>query len=124
MTIRLVHHINIATTQLEATRDFYVDVLGLMEGARPPFRSEGYWLYAGDVPVVHMQVSPIPVTGTAESALNHAAFLVDDFDALLGRLDRHGVPYRLTVVPGTTIRQAFFLDPNGVQLELNAAVAS
>lgn len=121
MTIRLVHHLNIATTQLEATRDFYVDVLGLTEGARPPFSSKGYWLYAGDVPVVHMQVSPIPVTGTAASALNHAAFLVEDMDLLLARLDAHGVPYRLTKVPGTEIRQAFFLDPNGVQLEFNAS---
>lgn len=119
MTIRNVDHINIATTRLEETRRFYVDVLGLEEGPRPPFEVEGHWLYAGDLPVVHMQRSPAPVGPSAGSALNHAAFGASDFDGLLARLARHGVDYRLTTVPGTDARQAFFQDPNGARLELN-----
>jgi len=119
MTILAVHHINIATTRLEETRAFYVDVLGLVEGDRPPFPSAGYWLYADGVPVVHMQQSPTPVGGSDVSALNHAAFAVADFDALLARLNRAGVAHQVFTVPGTTIRQAFFHDPNGARLELN-----
>jgi catechol 2,3-dioxygenase-like lactoylglutathione lyase family enzyme len=119
MSIRLVDHINIATPKLKETRDFFVEVLGLREGWRPPFEFEGYWLYAGERPVVHMQVANGPVGPSSASALNHFAFDVDDLDTLLARLDAHGVPYRAVDVPATRTRQAFLQDPNGVRLELN-----
>jgi len=121
MTIRAIDHINIATTKLAETRAFYIDVLGLTEGDRPPFDFEGHWLYAGGFPIVHMQLSPREVTSSTLSGLNHAAFQVADFDALIGRLEAAGVRYTQVLVPGTTIRQAFFFDPNGVRLELNEA---
>ena len=119
MSIRLVDHINIATPRLEETRAFFVDVLGLTEGYRPDFAFPGYWLYAGERAVVHLQVSDGPVGPSRSSALNHFAFDVADLDALAARLDAHGVAYRAVTVPGTEIRQAFFEDPNGVRVELN-----
>lgn len=119
MPIVAVHHINVATTRLEETRAFFVDVLGLVEGPRPAFASAGYWLYAQGVPVVHMQQAPSPVGPSSLSALNHAAFQVTDFDAAVAGLAKHGVAYDLATVPGTALRQAFFLDPNGVRLEFN-----
>ena len=39
---------------LDELREFYCDVVGLELGARPPFRSFGYWLYAGGHPVLHL----------------------------------------------------------------------
>ena len=36
------------------TRAFYCDVLGLVEGPRPPFRFKGLWIYAGDVACIHV----------------------------------------------------------------------
>jgi catechol 2,3-dioxygenase-like lactoylglutathione lyase family enzyme len=119
MRIVAVHHINVATTRLEETRAFFVDVLGLVEGPRPDFPSAGYWLYARGVPIVHMQQSTAPVGASNLSALNHAAFQVADFDAAIAKLEEHRVSFDLMNVPGTTLRQAFFLDPNGVRLELN-----
>lgn len=123
MTIRGIDHINIATTKLEETRAFYVDVLGLTVGERPDFDFPGYWLYAGGFPIVHMQLSPREVGSSTLSGLNHAAFQVADFDALIARLEAAGVRYTKVLVPGTQIRQAFFMDPNGVRLELNEARA-
>ena len=119
MSVVALHHINIATTRLEETRAFFVDVLGLVEGPRPAFASAGYWLYAHGVPLVHMQQAPEPVAPSQLSALNHAAFRVADFDAALARLTRHGIAFELAKLPGTALRQAFFLDPNGVRLEFN-----
>ena len=119
MAIRGVDHINIATQHLEETRDFYVEVLGLVEGYRPAFKSKGCWLYAGDHPVVHMQEADGPVGPSEASALNHFAFDVSDFQALIDRLEARGVAYEALTVPGTSIRQAFLQDPNGVRVELN-----
>lgn len=119
MSVVAVHHINIVTERLEETRAFFVDALGLQAGPRPPFASAGYWLYANEIAVVHIQQAPGKVGPSHLSALNHAAFQVADFDAALARLSRQGVSFDLTQVPGTALRQAFFLDPNGVRLEFN-----
>ena len=54
MGINVLHHVTVKTDDLEATRDFYRDVLGLEEGFRPDLEFPGYWLYCGDVPVVHL----------------------------------------------------------------------
>jgi catechol 2,3-dioxygenase-like lactoylglutathione lyase family enzyme len=51
-----LHHINLRAPAalLDTLRDFYRDVLGLTVGPRPDFGSEGYWLYAGGHPIVHL----------------------------------------------------------------------
>src|SRR5437764_6144483 len=54
MALNALHHVTVQTTDLEATRDFYRDVLGLKVGFRPDLDFPGYWLYCGDVPVVHL----------------------------------------------------------------------
>src|SRR5205823_2498984 len=54
MGINVLHHVTVKTDDLEATRDFYRDVLGLEVGFRPDLDFPGYWLYCGDVPVVHL----------------------------------------------------------------------
>ena len=51
MPIQGFNHINLhlPRAQLESVRDFYVDLLGFVDGDRPPFRRSGYWLYCGDL---------------------------------------------------------------------------
>lgn len=114
-----LNHINIVTQKLDATRDFFVGVLGLAEGARPNFSFDGYWLYAGDKAVVHLmslEMTPPGARG-ALSPLDHAAFEVASLETAKQRLTEHGVKFREAVVsPGRG--QLFFNDPNGVQIEL------
>lgn len=123
MTIRAIDHINISTTKLRETRDFYVDILGLTEGDRPAFDFPGHWLYAGGFPIVHLVLSTRDVEPSDRSGLNHAAFEVADLDAVVERLKAAGLRCDVFPVPGTNFRQAFFQDPNGVRLELNEARA-
>lgn len=118
--IRVIDHVNIATEKLAQTRDFFVDTLGLEEGPRPDFGFPGYWLYAGGRAIVHLQLAKGPVGPSRDSALNHAAFEVDDLAAVAARLDAHGVAYNSFAPPGGGVRQLFLEDPNGVFVELNA----
>ena len=118
MSIRLVDHVNIVSARLEETRAFFTQVLGLEPGPRPAFEVTGDWLYAGARAVVHIQVAKGPVGPSHESALNHFAFEVSDFDAIIARLSRHDIVHQVFTVPGTSVRQAFFLDPNGVRIEI------
>jgi catechol 2,3-dioxygenase-like lactoylglutathione lyase family enzyme len=54
MSLRRLDHINISTTKPEETRDFFVKLFDLKEGARPDFAFPGHWLYLGQQAVVHI----------------------------------------------------------------------
>jgi catechol 2,3-dioxygenase-like lactoylglutathione lyase family enzyme len=42
MTIQSLNHVTIRPRDLETTRNFYVDIVGLRDGERPPFGFPGY----------------------------------------------------------------------------------
>ena len=48
MEILQLHHVSLPTTDLERSRQFYRDVLGLEEIQRPPFPFPGAWFRLGD----------------------------------------------------------------------------
>src|SRR6185369_12386142 len=60
MKITGMNHFNVLTDDVEATRKFYVGVLGLTEGERPPFKFPGLWLYAGGHPILHISGARLP----------------------------------------------------------------
>jgi catechol 2,3-dioxygenase-like lactoylglutathione lyase family enzyme len=131
MPITHLEHFLVLTDDIDATRDFYRDVLGLTVGPRPPLPFAGYWLYAAGVPCVHIaerasytaSSKPVGIPVSAYAAgtgpFDHAAFIAKDFDEISARLARHGVAAHLNVVPGNGLRQLFVLDPNGVKIEIN-----
>lgn len=128
MPLQNLNHFLVLAEDLEATRDFYVDVLGLEVGERPPFEFPGYWLYLGDQAVVHL-VSKQP-GGSGESAgengtgaIDHIAFEASGLADMTVRLKGRGIPVRQRVVPGLGLHQLFIQDPNGVTIELNFAAS-
>ncbi|MGA7778301.1 MAG: VOC family protein [Paraburkholderia sp.] len=108
---------------LDTLRDFYVQVVGLRLGDRPPFNNFGYWLYIGERDVLHLteaspnEERPAHVTNT----FDHVAFVCADMPSFEARLQALNVRYRLDHVPLTGQQQLFFLDPVGNGVELNFA---
>ncbi len=45
MGLNALNHFTIRTADLERTKAFYSEVLGLPVGYRPPLGFPGYWLY-------------------------------------------------------------------------------
>lgn len=130
MGVQALEHVTVRCAQLRRTRDFYVDLLGLSEGARPDFPFRGYWLYLGGIPVVHLveatdtagawgrdMVIPNPEEGTG--SFDHVAFKGDDFAAMRARVKEAGMTFKERVVPGRPLKQLFVLDPEGVLVEIN-----
>jgi catechol 2,3-dioxygenase-like lactoylglutathione lyase family enzyme len=131
MPLTQLEHYLVLTEDLEATRDFYRDALGLREGARPPLGFPGYWLYLGDVPCIHIAewntyrthsiatgisvTAPAPGTGP----LDHIAFNAVDLSAVKARLAAHKIEYSVNEVPKAGLIQLFLKDPNGVKIEIN-----
>jgi catechol 2,3-dioxygenase-like lactoylglutathione lyase family enzyme len=116
-------HVNITSAACEATKDFYVKVVGLTVGDRPPFQFGGYWLYAGEFPVVHLNDALSPgsthrrdLNGMA--ALDHVSFRMSGLSATRQKIEDLGLKYRVNVVPRTGDVQLFVDDPNGVTVEL------
>jgi catechol 2,3-dioxygenase-like lactoylglutathione lyase family enzyme len=123
MTLKLEHY-TIRCRALERTRDFYRDALGLVEGPRPNFGFAGYWLYSGDIPVVHLVAEDGAVGGRDDAAeatgrLDHIAFGGTDYAAMSARLKAQDIGYRENHVPDFGIRQIFVRDPDGILVELN-----
>jgi catechol 2,3-dioxygenase-like lactoylglutathione lyase family enzyme len=117
MPITGIDHANISTDRLDETTQFFVEVLGLEVGPRPPFAGfRGAWLYADGAPILHLveRAEARPPDGV----IDHFSFAVSDFDATLARLERLGVQHVALDIPGGFGRQAFVRDPNGATIEL------
>jgi catechol 2,3-dioxygenase-like lactoylglutathione lyase family enzyme len=137
-----INHLSIRTPDLEATRRFYADVLGLTDGPRPPFPFPGAWMYRGDHgdianAVVHLigidraerggldgylgERDESKLRGTG--SIDHVAFFADGLATMLDHLNGKGVAYRQRTVPNIGLHQVFLDDPNGVVIELNYPAA-
>jgi len=139
MPVRKLGHYSVRTPDLEASRRFYVDVLGLRVGYRPPLDFPGLWLYQGgdeaDFGVVHLigtagagtglsdYLGERAEAGTGTGALDHLAFLATDAEDFCQRLARSGIQYRDRTLPGLGLRQLFFVDPSGLTIEMNFPAA-
>jgi catechol 2,3-dioxygenase-like lactoylglutathione lyase family enzyme len=119
---RLAHYtIRVGPDDLDRTRRFYVEVLGLTEGARPTFSFPGHWLYCGGQPVVHLAGNGSP-EGAAQGGtgpLDHVAFHATGLQAMLTHLRDRGISYQRKPVPGQDLFQVILTDPSGIKIELN-----
>src|SRR5438128_10023317 len=50
MEIKRIDHYSIRTLDVEASRRFYTEIIGLKVGPRPSFDFPGVWLYNGEPP--------------------------------------------------------------------------
>ena len=133
MPLTGLDHCAIRTSDLTATRDFFVDVLGLEDGERPPFPFPGHWLYIGDRPVVHLiGLNTDGATGlvdymgvdrdealTGTGAIDHVAFVAEDLEGMRARIKELGIEARERDVPDMPLHQIFVVDPNGITVEVN-----
>ena len=129
MGLDILQHFTIEPADLEATKDFYVEVLGLEVGDRPPLGFPGYWLYSGGTATVHLlgqrqpregiTVRPPNVKLDNTGRLDHIAFAANGLPAVRTRLKKSGVKFREQVLPRLGATQIFLYDPDGVGVELN-----
>ena len=123
MTMRRLGHVNLRASAetIERLRRFYVDVVGLREGARPTFRSgsRGYWLYAGEIAVLHLLIARDGGASVQPSGVfNHLAFDCDDLETTRTRLNATGIAYETDIVDELHQVQLFLTDPVGIGVEL------
>ena len=123
MPVTALNHYNLRAPQprLDAIRDFYCNVVGLKEGARPPFKFPGYWLYAGSDPILHLvEARADEERGAGQfGTFDHIAFTCNGRRAMDTHLAACGITFRVAEVPGAGQVQYFLKDPAGNGVELN-----
>ncbi len=125
MSLQGLHHYTIRPADLEATKSFYVDVLGLEVGYRPPLNFPGYWLYTGGEPTVHLigpresEAGWAPREPAPTGLLDHIAFSCSGLAGMKERLAARALAYEERVVPRDRQTQLFLSDPDGIMVELN-----
>jgi catechol 2,3-dioxygenase-like lactoylglutathione lyase family enzyme len=133
MALEKLEHYTIRCVNMEQSRDFYRDIVRLKQGPRPPLEFPGYWMYCGDVPVVHLvplrdpsamrgQVNcPNPADGEPRGtgAVDHIAFRAEDLSGMKRHFTKQGARFEERVIGGGDLTQLFVDDPNGITIELN-----
>ena len=135
IVVESLHHVSLPVTDLERSRAFYRDVLGLKESARPNFDFAGAWFELG-AGQLHLIVHPGPLLPTLrdgkpiDSRDVHFAMRVRSFREAVQRLrqlgyreDNDDAFRRMRVSNNATagFPQVFLLDPDRHVIELNAA---
>lgn len=126
-----LHHVSIVTRDLDRSRAFYTDVIGLTQIPRPNFSTPGIWLQAGTLAVhlIHWPQGQFRAKPLVDAADAHFALAVDDFEATIAHLTARGFSEALPSGDPAQIlasrhgpagySQAYILDPDWNIVELN-----
>ena len=117
-----INHYNLraAPEIIEKLKNFYIEIVGLKLGHRPPFKNGGYWLYANDKDVLHLSFSKNDITNElhVSSTFDHMAFTAENEMDHIKVLKKNNIDYIIREVPEIGTRQIFFKDPAGNGIEL------
>jgi len=137
MPISHIEHFLVAADDIDATRDWYAKILGMSPGPHPDFGFPVHWMYLDGRDVVHITSSARGAgenqrkylgrtsqdAGTGTGAIDHIAFRANGLREMMAHLQGEGVAFTQRRANGQAVFQLFFLDPNGIKIELNYAGA-
>jgi catechol 2,3-dioxygenase-like lactoylglutathione lyase family enzyme len=126
ITVTSFDHVTIICADLEVTRRFYVDVLGMAEVHRPAFGFPGLWFQTGSVQIHATQQSTeagqagwVDRGGTITSRGHHIAFAVDDVVKAIEIVQQLGVRIASPLQQRPDgFKQVYLYDPDGHVVEL------
>jgi glyoxylase I family protein len=120
-----IDHYNLRSDEkmIEILKNFYINIVGLKLGHRPPFKSKGYWLYAGKNDVLHLSSSKDNIKNLVDvnSTLDHVSFSAINKKKFMDVLQKNNIIFKERIIPEINIEQLFFKDPagNGIELIFN-----
>jgi catechol 2,3-dioxygenase-like lactoylglutathione lyase family enzyme len=123
-----LQHVGLVVRDVDRSRRFYADALGLEEVPRPSnFTFDGAWFRFGGTEIHLLAEAHTtggagqgdPGAGIEKGLTHHLALEVDDLEAACSRLAENGVALDGGPMPrGDGVTQVFFRDPDGHVLEL------
>jgi catechol 2,3-dioxygenase-like lactoylglutathione lyase family enzyme len=136
MPLDHMQHFLVQSEDIEKTKDWYVNVLGLKLGYTPDFKFPVYWLYLGEQDVLHLtqggknvSKNRIAYVGQQSDAtegtgvIDHIAFHATGLHDMIAHFERENIKFTERQVDLQGLYQLFLFDPNGIKIELNFANA-
>jgi catechol 2,3-dioxygenase-like lactoylglutathione lyase family enzyme len=133
MQIEIIHHVSLTVRDLERSRRFYHEVLGLTEIARPPFPFPGAWFAIGDRQHLHLIVhggATFRGDRDIDTRDSHFAVRVGSYRSTVAFLRERGyredsgesdlMTMRLQPHATAGFPQIYILDPDRHVIEINA----
>ncbi len=126
-----LNHVSIVVKNVQASKHFYGDILGMGEAPRPPtFKFDGAWFRKGGAEIHLIQrndASQEPGDAPAHpdehadiARARHHAFAVEDIAEVIRVLGEHNIPIVIGPRPrGDGAIQTFCFDPDGHLVELH-----
>ncbi len=122
MSVCGLNHFNITAHSelIEQVKHFYTAVIGLKLGPRAHLANDGYWLYAGRTPIVHLSVRPgiAALPSSQKGHFNHISLGCVGLKRAIAKMIATQTPYRLIQLPDICQTQLFVTDPAGIGVEL------
>jgi len=131
MPVTAINHYLVVSKNLERSKKFYQEVLGLELAERPDFGFPGYWLKTGDNICVHLAsqdpnkirdnflLKKHPKGTTGSGSVDHIAFLAQNPEEVRNRIQKSKVEMHFRSFPDAKLFQIFLKDPDDVTIELN-----
>ncbi len=131
MPVTAINHYLVVSKNLERSKQFYQEVLGLELAERPDFGFPGYWLKTGDNICVHLAsqdpnkirdnflLKKHPKGTTGSGSVDHIAFLAQNPEEVRNRIQKNKVEMHFRSFPDAKLFQIFLKDPDDVTIELN-----
>ncbi len=123
MAIQRTGHVAIRVRDLDVSKRFYRDVLGMKVASDQPGRAVFFRFDKYHHDLVAFKADGIDAASPRHAGVQHIAFVADDFETVLGhyhRLKAHGIPVRCTDHGFT--KSIYFSDPDGIELEIYVEV--
>lgn len=111
-----LNHVLVRTTDLDAMRRFWTDIIRLEPSHRPPFSIPGAWFSSNGQTIVHVVEDRGMTPGAGPIA--HVALDGADYEELIATLKQHGVRYGENDVLLSNQRQLFIAGPDGLVVEM------
>ncbi|MBP1154203.1 MULTISPECIES: VOC family protein [unclassified Paenibacillus] len=125
LSIHSIHHVSLCVRDLERSKAFYKEVLGLEEIERPPFDFAGAWFTVGsEGQQLHLIVHPGETLRQSgiHSRDGHLAIRVRSYKEAVAWLDSCGIDYDARPHPRAGFPQIYILDPDRNIIELNSDI--
>jgi glyoxylase I family protein len=113
-----LHHASVIVSNIELSRAFYHDILGLQETDRPDLGFPGAWFQLGDQQIHLLELeNPDPIKGRPEHGGRdrHFAFNAVALAPVQEALNKAGMVYTMSK---SGRRAMFFRDPDGNAIEI------
>jgi glyoxylase I family protein len=134
MDIESLHHVSIPVSNLERSKQFYREILGLREIPRPNFPFQGAWFQVAGRQELHLILAHTDVTYRVNKGIDpgdlHFAVRVKSFQKTVAFLRSQGyhedadpsdfLQLRVLPHPVTGYPQIYIIDPDRHLIEINA----